>query len=141
MEVADIGSGEGNAYARISSVNSYSGLRKSADKLRKQKSRKTGTLHTRGVVHEVQSDCPEHLNFEVSLGPAQRGPSIVGGVCRVSRGDRVQDQEAYAPGLGFSRTLGVDGEPSRLAGGEQIQRQSLGPRRSKKQRKSSVGIH
>src|SRR5688572_2626458 len=142
MEFPDIGSSEEQAYRRIASVNSDGGLRKSADKLRKQKSRKTGTLDTRGVVHEVQSDCPEHLNFEVSLGPAQRASSIGGGICRASRGgDRVQEQEADAPRLAFSRPFDVDREPSGLTGGEQIQRQSLGSRRSQEQRKSSVGIH
>ena len=49
--------------------------------------------------------------------------------------------QQHAPRLAFSRTLDVDREPPRLAGGEQIQRQSLGPRRSQEQRKSSVGIH
>src|SRR5687768_2101877 len=99
MECLDIGSSKKQAYRRIPSVNSDGGLRKSADKLRKQKGRKTGTLDTRGVVHEVQSDCPEYLNFEVSLGPAQ----IL--LCR--------DGQKLAPRLGFPRTLDVDCEPPR----------------------------
>src|SRR5580765_7167860 len=97
MECPDIGSSEGNTYARISSVHRDRGLRKAADKLRRQKSRKTGTLDTRGVVHGVQPDGPEHLNLEVSLGPVQRGPGT-GGICRGRRGgDGVHEQEAYAP--------------------------------------------
>ena len=118
MEFPDIGSGEGNTYARISSVKSDRGLRKAADKLRSQKGRKTGTLDTRGVVHGVQSDCPEHLNFEVSLGPTQRGLSTAGGIFwprPLSGGDGIQDQEAYASRLAFSRTLDVDREPPWLA--------------------------
>src|SRR6187397_441219 len=119
MERPDIGSGEGDTYGRISSVYSDGGLRKAADKLRSQKSRKTGTLDTRGVVHGIQSDCPEHLYFEVSLDPTQRRPSIIGGFCRGRRsGGAVQDQEAYADRLTFSWTRDVDREPPRLAGGE-----------------------